>query len=434
MRAYDLIAKKRDGQELSRPEIEFLIQGFTTGAIPDYQMSAWAMAVFLRGMNVRETADLTMAMVNSGERVDLRSIAGTKVDKHSTGGVGDKTTLVLAPLVAAAGVPFAKMSGRGLGHTGGTVDKFEAIPGFRVELSRDEFIHNVNTVKAAVAGQTANLVPADKKLYALRDVTATVESTPLIASSVMSKKIAAGADAIVLDVKCGNGAFMKTREQAFRLAQAMVEIGKAVGRKTVAVVTGMNQPLGYAIGNALEVKEAINTLAGRGPQDLLALSLILGSEMLVLAGADDDAAKARARLNRKINSGEALQKFKELILAQGGNPAVVDHPELLATAKYILPVLAERNGCVTSIDTKVLGQCATFLGAGRETKASKIDPAAGLVLVKKYGDKVSAGEPLAYVHVNDGGKVAEGLAQVKRAYAINSGGPEPGPFIYGRFD
>jgi pyrimidine-nucleoside phosphorylase len=420
MRAYDIIAKKRDGGELTQEELAYIIQGFTNNQIPDYQMSALAMAIFIRGMNERETGDLTMAMVNSGERIDLSSIAGIKVDKHSTGGVGDKTTLVLAPLVAAAGAPVAKMSGRGLVHTGGTLDKFEAIPGFRVELTTPEFINNVNTVKVAVVGQTGNLAPADKKLYALRDVTATVNCIPLIASSIMSKKIASGADAIVLDVKTGSGAFMKTLEHSFSLAQSMVAIGTHVGRNTVAVVTGMEQPLGYAIGNALEVQEAIVTLQGKGPQDLQELCLTLGAHMLVLARVADTWQQGYSKLQSLIADGSALEKLKALIKAQGGNPIIVDQPGYLPSAAYQLEVLAPVGGYIQAMEAESLGIAATILGAGRETKESVVDPSVGIVIRKKTADPVEVGESLAVIHANNQEKAEEVRQRVLAAYNIGS--------------
>jgi len=432
MHVYDIIAKKRDGGELSRGEIDFLVQGFTDGSVKDYQMSAWAMAVFLRGMTPEETAGLTLAMVGSGDTADLSPIKGRKVDKHSTGGVGDKTTLVLAPLVAAAGVNVAKMSGRGLGHTGGTLDKLEAIPGFSIELSREKFVSNVNNIKVAIVGQTGNLVPADKKLYALRDVTATVDCIPLIASSVMSKKIAAGADAIVLDVKTGSGAFMKTVEESFELARAMVEIGELTGRQTVALVTDMDQPLGCTIGNALEVKEAIVTLQGKGPEDLTELCLALGSEMLVLSGQYPSTVDARKTLLEVIRSGRALDKFRELIKAQGGDVGVIDHPEILPEAKHILPVLAERDGVVARIKAEEIGRCAMNLGAGRETKESSIDLGVGLVLCKKRGDGVKAGEVLAYIHANDLQQVDAVSSAVQAAYSISDEPQSALPLVYGR--
>lgn len=431
MRAYDIIAKKRDGGKLSPEEIDFMIQGYTKGGIPDYQMAAWAMAVYLRGMDSLETAQLTMSMVHSGDSIDLSAIAGTKVDKHSTGGVGDTTTLVLAPLVAAAGAPVAKMSGRGLGHTGGTLDKFESIPGFRVNLTPEEFIRNVNTVKAAVVGQTGNLAPADKKLYALRDVTATVSSIPLIASSVMSKKIAAGADGIVLDVKTGSGAFMKSPEDSFRLAKAMVEIGTQVGRRTVALITGMEQPLGFAVGNALEVKEAIAVLEGRGPKDLEELCLILGARMLMLAGLADTPEAGRQRLEVLLADGTAREKFKQLISAQGGNAAVVENPELLPAARIQREVAATEGGFVKQIAAETIGLAATVLGAGRETKDSPVDPAVGIVLTKKIGDRAAAGEPLAVVHSNDPDKAALAASMITGAYTFADAKPPVPKLIYG---
>lgn len=389
MRAYDIILKKRNGQELSTEEINFLIEGYMSGKVADYQMSAWAMAVFFRGMTERETADLTMAMVRSGEQVDLSPIQGIKVDKHSTGGVGDKTTLVLGPLVAAAGVPVAKMSGRGLGHTGGTIDKLESIPGFQTGIKKEQFFNNVNQIKIAVAGQTGNLTPADKKLYALRDVTATVDSIPLIASSIMSKKIAAGADAIVLDVKTGCGAFMKTEEDAFKLAAAMVGIGAKVGRKTTAVVTDMDQPLGNTVGNALEVKEAILTLKDKGPADLTELCYTLGSRMLVLGGRANTYDEGRKILEELLKSGAALSKLKELVEAQGGDGTVIENEELLPDTKYSLPLKAAADGYVYAINAEQVGIAAMVLGAGRETKEDVIDPAVGIIINKNGARKSS---------------------------------------------
>ncbi|QGG56507.1 pyrimidine-nucleoside phosphorylase [Paenibacillus sp. B01] len=398
MRMVELIEKKRDGGELTTEEIRFIVEGYTDGRIPDYQVSAWAMAVFFRDMTDRERADLTMAMVESGETIDLSDIEGVKVDKHSTGGVGDTTTLVLAPLVAAAGVPVAKMSGRGLGHTGGTIDKLEAIPGFHVELTREEFARRVNESSIAVIGQSGNLTPADKKLYALRDVTATVESIPLIASSIMSKKIAAGADAIVLDVKTGAGAFMKDEQDARRLAAAMVAIGNQVGRKTMAVISDMSQPLGLAIGNALEVREAIDTLRGEGPDDLRELCLALGSQMVYLGGAARSIEEAEALLKELLASGKALDKFKEFIANQGGDPAVVDDPDLLPAAPYRIELPARESGFVSGMTADAIGTAAMILGAGRATKESEIDLSVGIVLRKKVGDAVQAGESLATIH------------------------------------
>lgn len=400
MRMVDIIAKKRDGKELTAEEIQFFIQGYTNGDIPDYQASSLAMAIFFQDMNGRERADLTMAMVHSGETIDLSAIDGIKVDKHSTGGVGDTTTLVLAPLVAALGIPVAKMSGRGLGHTGGTIDKLEAIEGFHVEISKEEFVKLVNEHKIAVIGQSGNLTPADKKLYALRDVTGTVNSIPLIASSIMSKKIAAGSDAIVLDVKTGAGAFMKTVEEAKELAQAMVSIGNSVGRKTMAVISDMSQPLGYAIGNALEVREAIDTLQGKGPADLEELCLALGSQMVYLAGKAASLEEAEEKLREVMQSGKALDKFKEFIRNQGGNEQVVDRPELLPQAAYQIEVPAEQDGVIAAITADEIGTAAMMLGAGRATKESDIDLAVGLMLNKKIGDTVRKGESLVTIHAN----------------------------------
>lgn len=400
MRMVDLIAKKRDGKELTTEEINFVIEGYTKGDIPDYQVSAWAMAIYFQDMSERERADLTMAMVNSGDTIDLSAIEGIKVDKHSTGGVGDTTTLVLAPLVAALDIPVAKMSGRGLGHTGGTIDKLESIEGFHVEISKDEFENLVNTHKIAVIGQTGNLTPADKKLYALRDVTGTVNSIPLIASSIMSKKIAAGSDAIVLDVKTGAGAFMKTAEDATELAHAMVSIGNNVGRKTMAVISDMSQPLGRAIGNSLEVQEAIDTLRGHGPADLEELCLALGRQMVYLAGKAASLEEAEEQLKEVIRNGKALEKFKEFIANQGGNPAVADDPSLLPQASYQIEVPARQDGVVAEIVADEIGTAAMLLGAGRATKDSEIDLAVGLMLNKKIGDRVQAGESLVTIHAN----------------------------------
>ena len=400
MRIVDLIAKKQHGKTLTTEEINYMIEGFTTGEIPDYQMSAMAMAIYFQGMDDHERSDLTMSMVNSGEKIDLSDIHGVKGDKHSTGGVGDTTTLVLAPLVASLGVPIAKMSGRGLGHTGGTIDKLEAIPGFTVELTQEKFIELVNKNKVAVVGQSGNLTPADKKLYALRDVTGTVESIPLIASSIMSKKIAAGADAIVLDVKIGAGAFMKTEDDARELAHAMVKIGNLVGRQTMAVISDMSQPLGLAIGNALEIKEAIDTLKGHGPADLVELCLTLGSQMVHLAGIGNNLAEARLLLEENLNNGKALEKFKEFVASQGGDASVIDHPERLPQAAYQSEVLATRDGVISQINADEIGIAAMMLGAGRANKESKIDLAVGLMLRKKVGDTVKKGDSLVTIYSN----------------------------------
>ncbi|PED79718.1 pyrimidine-nucleoside phosphorylase [Bacillus toyonensis] len=400
MRMVDLIAKKRDGQALTTEEINFIVEGYTNGDIPDYQVSSLAMAIFFQDMNDQERADLTMAMVNSGDTIDLSAIEGVKVDKHSTGGVGDTTTLVLGPLVAALGVPVVKMSGRGLGHTGGTIDKLEAVPGFHVEIENDEFMRLVNENKIAVIGQSGNLTPADKKLYALRDVTATVNSIPLIASSIMSKKIAAGADAIVLDVKTGAGAFMKTDEDAKRLAEAMVRIGNNVGRNTMAVISDMSQPLGEAIGNALEVQEAIDTLQGKGPKDLEELCLTLGSQMVYLAGQASSLEDAREKLIEVMNNGKALESFKTFLSAQGGDASVVDDPSKLPQAQFKIEVEAKEDGYVSEIVADEIGTAAMLLGAGRATKESEIDLAVGLMLRKKVGDSVRKGDSLVTIYAN----------------------------------
>lgn len=400
MRMIDIIEKKRDGKSLSKEEIEFFIKGYTEGDIPDYQASSLAMAIFFQDMNEEEHAALTMAMVNSGDVIDLSKVNGIKVDKHSTGGVGDTTTLVLAPLVAAVGVPVAKMSGRGLGHTGGTIDKLESIDGFHVEISEADFIKLVNEDQVAVIGQTGNLTPADKKLYALRDVTGTVNSIPLIASSIMSKKIAAGADAIVLDVKTGDGAFMKTLEDAEALAHAMVSIGNNVGRNTMAIISDMSQPLGRAIGNALELKEAIDTLNGQGPEDLTELVLTLGSQMVVLAERASTLEEARQLLNEAIENGSALDKFKTFLENQGGDASVVDSPELLPTAEYQIDYKAKSSGVVSELIANEIGVASMMLGAGRQTKEDDIDLSVGIVVNKKVGDNVNEGESLLTIHSN----------------------------------
>jgi pyrimidine-nucleoside phosphorylase len=415
---YDLIMKKRNGEELSSEEINFIISGYTKGEIPDYQVSALLMAIYFRKMNKRETADLTTAMVNSGEVVDLSAIKGIKVDKHSTGGVGDTTTLVLGPIVAAAGVPVAKMSGRGLGHTGGTIDKLESFDNFSVEMPIEKFIEDVNKYKIAIGGQTANLAPADKKLYSLRDVTATVDNLSLIASSIMSKKIASGADAIVLDVKTGSGAFMKDEESSFELAKAMVDIGTHVGRNTIAVITEMDQPLGFAVGNALEVKEAIDTLRGEGPEDLTELCLTLGAHMLVLGDKANNAEEARDILTDIIASGKGIEKLKELVEAQGGNSEFVTNPDLMPSPEIIEPVKAVKTGYVKGIKADDIGRAALVLGAGRETKESIIDLSVGIVIHKKIGDYVLEGEAIATIYANDCLKRVEADKMILDAYTI----------------
>jgi pyrimidine-nucleoside phosphorylase len=415
MRMIDLIVKKREGLALSGEEIEYIIGGFTRGEIPDYQVSAWLMAVVLKGMEEREITDLTLAMAHSGQTLDLKPVATFVVDKHSSGGVGDKTTLVVAPLVAAAGLPVAKMTGRGLGFSGGTLDKLESIPGFNVNLTKAEFLENLARHGIVVAGQSADLAPADGKLYALRDVTGTVESIPLIASSIMSKKIAAGADAVVLDVKVGRGAFMKTLEEAEALAQTMVKIGRGVGRRVTAVISDMSQPLGYAVGNALEVKEAIATLQGSGPADFTALCLAVAGQMVLLAGKCATAEETEGVLQELLASGKALDKFREFVRAQGGDAGVVEHPELMAQARYVDMVTAPQSGYLAGIDAQMFGLTAVTLGGGRAKKGETIDHGVGMVLQHKVGDRVEQGEAVVEVHANDRGKLLEAKANLSSA-------------------
>lgn len=430
MRMIDIIVKKRKGEELSKEEIDFFVQGFTKGEIPDYQASALLMAIFFNKMNPRETADLTMSMVNSGETLSLDEIKGIKVDKHSTGGVGDKTTILLAPMVAACGVPVAKMSGRGLGHTGGTIDKLEAFKGFSVEIPKEKFINNVNEIGLALVAQSGHLAPADKKIYALRDVTGTVENMSLIASSIMSKKIASGADAIVLDVKVGDGAFMKTPKDAEELGREMVQIGKSVGRDTIAVISDMDQPLGYSVGNSLELIEAINTLKGNGPSDLHELCLVLGSNMLLLAKKVSTFEEGRQMLEEKIKDGSALNKLKEFVKAQGGDPSYIDNTDLFEKAKYILEVKAEKEGIISKIHAENVGLIAMKLGAGRVTKDSIIDLSVGIVLNKKRGEKVNKGDVLAYVHANDMEKGKEAVKELLETIEIKTEFKNNIPLIY----
>lgn len=422
MRMVDIIEKKRDGYELSETDIRFVIENYTKEIIPEYQMSAFLMAIYFQGMSSDETAYLTKAMIESGDQIDLSSVSGVKVDKHSTGGVGDTTTLILAPLVAAVGVSVAKMSGRGLGHTGGTIDKLESIAGFHVELSQKDFIELVNKNQLAVVGQSGNLTPADKKIYSLRDVTATVDSIPLIASSIMSKKIAAGADAIVLDVKVGAGAFMKSQADAKRLAETMVKIGTDLGRNTVAVLSNMDQPLGYAIGNALEMKEAIETLKGNGPKDLHELCIVLGSKMVVLANKASTEEEARMMLEQVIENGQALNKLKQLIASQGGDETVVDDESKLPQAKYETPVTLNKEGYISGMIADEIGIAASMLGAGRTTKEAEIDLSVGIVLHKKIGDYVKENEKVAtiYSHSLD---IDEAQNKVIAAYEITDKQP-----------
>lgn len=423
MRMYDIIQHKRDNKELSCEEIQFFVEKYTAGNIPDYQAAALAMAIFFNGMTPEETAELTLAMAHSGDVMDLSPIKGIKVDKHSTGGVGDKTSLVLGPMVAALGVPVAKMSGRGLGHTGGTIDKLESFPGFQTGIPEQEFFDNVNRIGIAIAGQTGNLAPADKKLYALRDVTATVESIPLIASSIMSKKIAAGADVIVLDVKVGSGAFMKDEESAVKLADTMVRIGDAVGKKTMAVVSDMDEPLGFAVGNALEVKEAIDTLAGNGPQDLYELCLELGSHMVAGAGKAQNCAEAKEMLAGTIKDGSALRKLAELVEAQGGNPEAVYDTELLPKASIEYEYRADTEGYVSRIVCDIVGTSAMVLGGGRENKDSVIDLSVGIVLEAKKGAYVHKGDVLARFYANDENKLSDAVKRFADAYVIEDTRP-----------
>ena len=428
MRMSDLIVKKRDGQALTTEEIRYVVDGYTRGEIPDYQMSAMLMAIYFRGMDRRETLDLTMAMMHSGETLDLSGVSGVKADKHSTGGVGDKTSLVLVPMVASLGVKMAKMSGRGLGHTGGTLDKLESIPGFNINLPMERFLENVDRVGMVIAGQTANLDPADKKLYALRDVTGTVPSIPLIVSSIMSKKLAAGADVIVLDVKCGDGSFMKTLDDARELATEMVEIGKMAGRKTVAVITDMDEPLGHAVGNALEVKEAIATLRGEHKSELLELCLTLGACILTQAGLAADDAAARAMLEQTITDGSALRKLAEFVAAQDGDPAAIYDPSLLP-APVQMEVPSPASGYVRHIAATDVGLVSMRLGGGRATKDSTIDYGVGIVLHKKVDEPVAAGESLATIHAADEAAARKAVAELTACYTITPDAPPAAPFI-----
>lgn len=429
MRMYDLILKKKQGKELNTEEINWMIKEFTEGRIPDYQMSAMTMAICFQGMDKRETFDLTMAMRDSGDVLDLSRIDGIKVDKHSTGGVGDKVSLVLTPIVASLGVPVAKMSGRGLGHTGGTIDKLESFSGFSTEISEEKFIDSVNTIGIAIAGQTANLAPADKKLYALRDVTATVDQMSLIASSIMSKKLASGADAIVLDVKTGNGAFMQKEEDAIALAKAMVDIGNRAGKQTVAVITDMDEPLGNAVGNALEIKEVIDALHGDGPEDLMEVVYALGTQMLLLAKRAEDEEIARNLITESIQERKALKKFAEFIENQGGNREEIVHPDMLPKARYVIPVLAEEEGCIERILAQDIGIACMTLGGGRENKESTIDHGVGIILTKKISDTVKKGETLALIHANSKEKAVLASGLVKNAYRIAKEPAKKAPMV-----
>jgi pyrimidine-nucleoside phosphorylase len=429
MRAVDVIQRKRDGQALTAEEISFFVSGYTSGAIPDYQASALAMAVFFKGMTPVETVALTRAMMETGEVLDLSDLPGPKVDKHSTGGVGDKTSLILAPLAAACGLFVPMISGRGLGHTGGTLDKLESIPGFRVGLSLDEFRAVLRKSRLGLIGQTPEIAPADRKLYALRDVTSTVESRPLIAASIMSKKMAEGIDALILDVKTGDGAFMKSFEDSKALAQAMVEIGRGMGKKVAALITGMDQPLGRAVGNALEIAESVETLKGQGPKDLEEISVELAAWMLWLGATAPSLEAARGKVRDALRSGAGLAKFREVIELQGGDPRVCDDPKRLPAAREKVDLRAESGGRVADIACRAVGQAAMLLGAGRETVDSRIDPAVGLILHKKVGDPVEAGEPLITLHVNDRQRLDESLSLLKAAIRVERQAAVPGPLI-----
>lgn len=431
MRIYDIIRKKRDKEELSKAEIDFFVERYSKGEIPDYQASALLMAIYLNKMNKQETAYLTEAMMNSGEVMDLSAINGIKVDKHSTGGVGDKTTIALAPIIAACGVPVAKMSGRGLGHTGGTLDKLEAIPGFSIEMSADKFIDSVNDIKIAVCGQTASIAVADKKMYALRDVTATVDNISLIAASIMCKKLASGADAIVLDVKTGDGAFMKTLDDSFELAKEMVEIGTRMNRQTIGIVSDMDEPLGSAVGNSLEVKEAIDALKGNGPSDFMHLCETLGAYMLVSAKVANDYEDGVARIKNVLESGAALDKFREFVANQGGDPRVADDYSLLPQADHIVEIKSEKTGYINKIEAEAVGVSAMVLGAGRETKDDVLDLSAGLLIKKKVGDYVKEGDTLAIMHFNKEDKFEDAKRRFINAYKISENKTEPKKLIYG---
>ncbi|MCG2677697.1 pyrimidine-nucleoside phosphorylase [bacterium] len=433
MRVYDIILKKRNGERLNKKEINFMIEGYCKDQIPDYQMAAFLMAVYFQGMSPEEATDLTMAMVNSGDRVDLSAIKGFKVDKHSTGGVGDTTTLVLGPLVAAAGGKVAKMTGRGLGHTGGTIDKLESIPGFRTSLTMKEFTENVNRIGLALMGQTAELAPADKRIYALRDVTATVDSIPLIAGSILSKKLAAGSDGIILDVKTGSGAFMVKYADALALAEAMVAIGEGAGKRMVAFITSMEEPLGYAIGNAIEVEEAINTLKGEGPEDLEELCIELGANMLLISGVVKDLEEARGKLKEVIRNKMGLEKLKEMVRAQGGDTRAIDDPSLLPQCKERIEVKSIRKGYIQKIDALSVGISSQLLGAGRQKKEDVIDPSVGIVLKKKIGDKVKEGEPLAIFHTDgDEEKIENAKEKFLASYSIGKEKAKKPRFFYTR--
>jgi len=432
MNTVELIRKKRDGEALTREELEYLISGAVDGSIPDYQITAFLMAVYFQGMDDRETADLTDVMARSGAMNDLSDMPGYPVDKHSTGGVGDTTSLVLIPLLAAAGLVVAKLSGRALGHTGGTIDKLESIPGFRTDLSRKEFLRLVRENGLALADHTADMVPADRILYELRDVTATVESLPLIVSSIMSKKIAGGAKGIVLDVKTGAGAFIPEIDESRKLARALVAIGAKLGRRISALITDMSQPLGHMVGNSLEVKEAIDTLKGHGPRDLEELCCALGAELLVFSGQEKDRGRAREYLRGLLHDGSALAKFRTLVEAQGGDVRVIDDPDVLPKARKLVQITAPRAGVVGELNALAIGMAAGLLGAGRTTVDDVIDPAVGIEVVRKIGDGVNAGDVLAVLHVNDAANLTRVREMVTDAYRIVDGPVEPPPLIHER--
>lgn len=424
MLMYDVIEKKKRGKILSKEEIEYVVEGYTNGSISDYQMSAFLMAVWFQGMNKEETYQLTMAMMRSGDVLDLSNINGVKVDKHSTGGVGDKTTLILGPIVASLGIPVAKLSGRGLGHTGGTIDKLESIPGFRTSIASEEFVNQINSIHMAVAGQTANLAPADKKIYALRDVTATVDNLSLIASSIMSKKLASGADAIVLDVKCGNGAFMKDEESAKALAVEMVDIGKSAGKNIMALVTDMNEPLGRYVGNSLEVYEAIKCLSGQGDKKLMEVSKALAAYMVLLAGSAENVEAAMNMVGEVIDNGKALKKLVEFVSAQGGDVGYILNPELLPKGEIVLEFKAGERGYIHQIQTEMIGKACLCLGGGRKTKEDVISPGVGLYLNKKIGEYVEEGQVIATIYADDMTKGEESLAILRKAYTLVKEMPE----------
>lgn len=430
MRTVDIIIKKRDQKELTKEEIDFFVEGFTKNEIPDYQAASWAMAVLLNGMTPRETTDLTLAMARSGDTLDLSDVVDIAVDKHSSGGVGDKTTLVVLPVAAACGLPVGKMSGRGLGFSGGTLDKMEAIPGFRVDLTAEEFKKQLHDVGMVLSGQSTDLAPADGKLYALRDVTGTVKSMPLIASSIMSKKIASGVQAIVLDVKLGLGAFMETLEDARELAKRMVAIGELAGRKTVAVLSDMNQPLGYAVGNTLEVIEAIDTLKGGGPDDFIEHCLHVSAQMLLLGKRAENMTVARSRCEAAIADGSAFEKFRELISVQGGDLSCVDDPSKLPKANLIETVAAPRSGSLLQVHARLIGEAAVILGAGRSKKSDAIDHAVGVIIHHKVGDKISAGEPLFTIHANDAKLLMQAREAILKAHQFSDDPVAPLPLFY----